>query len=84
MILLPVRCWTCGKLLCSSNVRVQYVNLLSEGVPESEALDKCGLRKYCCRRMLLSHVEISDEIMSHCRHERNDVSDTPAVLPPLQ
>jgi len=26
-------------------------------------LDSLGVKRYCCRRMLLSHVEVIDEIL---------------------
>jgi len=28
-----------------------------------EVLDSLGIKRYCCRRMLLSHVEIIDEVL---------------------
>ena len=37
------------------------LNLKSEDVkktPEGIALDKLGLTRYCCRRILLSHVDL--------------------------
>jgi DNA-directed RNA polymerase subunit N (RpoN/RPB10) len=81
MILLPVRCWTCGKLLCSNDIRVKYVQLLQRGKTEREALDECGVHKYCCRRMLLSHVEISEEILSHCRQPESSENQSTIILP---
>jgi len=86
MLLLPVRCWTCGKLIGRSNVRTKYVELLQDGMEAQVALDRCGLRKYCCRRMLLSHVEVSGEILSHSRlntalaeKEANDIVGVPSL-----
>ena len=29
---------------------------------ESKALDELNLNRYCCRRMFLTHVELSDKI----------------------
>jgi DNA-directed RNA polymerase subunit N (RpoN/RPB10) len=29
---------------------------------EGKVLDDLGLKKYCCRRMLLSHVDLCDKI----------------------
>ncbi|MEM4623224.1 MAG: DNA-directed RNA polymerase subunit N, partial [Desulfurococcaceae archaeon] len=26
-------------------------------------LDELGVKRYCCRRMFLSHVEIADELL---------------------
>ena len=30
--------------------------------PEGKAMDMLGLKRYCCRRMLLTHVNIIDSI----------------------
>lgn len=30
--------------------------------PEGKALDVLGLKRYCCRRMLLTHVNIIDNV----------------------
>ena len=33
-----------------------------EKTPEGIALDKLNLKRYCCRRMMLSHVDLIDII----------------------
>jgi len=33
------------------------------GEDSGKVLDSMGMTRYCCRRMLLSHVEIIDEIL---------------------
>jgi len=33
------------------------------GEDAGKVLDSLGVTRYCCRRMLLSHVEIIDEIL---------------------
>jgi len=33
------------------------------GEDAGKVLDSLGLKRYCCRRMLLSHIEIADEIL---------------------
>ncbi|RLG69471.1 MAG: DNA-directed RNA polymerase subunit N, partial [Candidatus Iainarchaeum archaeon] len=30
-----------------------------------EVLDELGVKRYCCRRMLLSHVELIDEVIKY-------------------
>jgi DNA-directed RNA polymerase I, II, and III subunit RPABC5 len=30
--------------------------------PEGKALDQVGLKRYCCRRMMLSHINLIDVI----------------------
>ena len=35
-----------------------YVDLLSQGYSEKDALNELGLNRYCCRRMVLTHVDL--------------------------
>jgi hypothetical protein len=37
---------------------------MEDGETPKEVLDDLGLVGYCCRRMILSHVEIFDEFLS--------------------
>jgi|TARA_B110000259_G_C14032797_1_gene407545 DNA-directed RNA polymerase I, II, and III subunit RPABC5 len=46
----------------NNNIDLDKVTYLTkdfmEKTPEGEALDKLGLTKYCCRRHMLTHVDI--------------------------
>tara|TARA_B100000768_G_scaffold180718_1_gene201422 strand:+ start:1043 stop:1276 length:234 start_codon:yes stop_codon:yes gene_type:complete len=46
----------------NNNVDLDKVTYLTkdfmEKTPEGEAMDKLGLTKYCCRRHMLTHVDI--------------------------
>jgi DNA-directed RNA polymerase subunit N len=35
------------------------------GQDPKEVLDSMGLKRYCCRRMLLAHVDLIDEVMPY-------------------
>jgi DNA-directed RNA polymerase I, II, and III subunit RPABC5 len=59
-MLIPVRCFTCGKV--TGNKWEPYIRLLSTGVPAGEALTRLGLIRYCCRRIILTHVDLSEKI----------------------
>lgn len=60
-MIIPVRCFTCGKVIGDKyNV---YLDLVCEGATEKEALDSLSLSRYCCRRMLLTHVDFSDQLI---------------------
>jgi DNA-directed RNA polymerase subunit N len=60
-IIIPVRCFTCGKLI--GDKWEEFAKRVKGGEEPSSVLDSLGLKRYCCRRMLLSHVEIVDEIL---------------------
>ncbi|MFQ6120446.1 MAG: DNA-directed RNA polymerase subunit N, partial [Methanosarcinales archaeon] len=52
--MIPVRCFTCGKVI--SSVWDEYKERIQLEEP-GRVLDMLGIDRYCCRRMLLSHVE---------------------------
>lgn len=70
-MLIPVRCFTCNKVIGHKwNDYCQYVEEeMSSGKTEMEsrdiALQKVGLppEKYCCRRMMLGHVNVIDDLL---------------------
>ena len=37
----------------------------------SDALDALGLKRYCCRRMLLSHVDLIEKLLNYAPLEKN-------------
>uniref|UniRef100_A0A8C2FJU8 Polymerase (RNA) II (DNA directed) polypeptide L n=1 Tax=Cyprinus carpio TaxID=7962 RepID=A0A8C2FJU8_CYPCA len=38
-----------------------YLGLLQAEYTEGDALDALGLKRYCCRRMLLAHVDLIEK-----------------------
>ncbi|MDY6965940.1 MAG: DNA-directed RNA polymerase subunit N [Halobacteriota archaeon] len=57
--MIPVRCFTCGKII--SDVYEEYKERIKEEDPK-DVLDDLGIKRYCCRRMLLTHVELVDAL----------------------
>ncbi len=60
-MIIPVRCFTCGRLV--GDKWEQFTRSVRAGESAGDVLDSLGIKRYCCRRMLLSHVEIIDEIL---------------------
>ena len=60
-VIIPVRCFTCGKLIGDS--WEEFARRIRTGENASDILDSLGIKRYCCRRMILSNVEIIDEIL---------------------
>ena len=48
----------------TNNKKKRFVNIeeLENKTIEGKILDKMGLNKYCCRRMILAHVDMCDKI----------------------
>ncbi len=57
-MIIPIRCFTCGKVV--GNKWEAYLAFLKRGKTEEEALDILGLERMCCRRMLITHVELKN------------------------
>jgi DNA-directed RNA polymerase subunit N len=60
-MIIPVRCFSCGFLV--SDKWEDFAKRVKEGEDAGKVLDGLGVKRYCCRRMLLSHVEVIDEIL---------------------
>ncbi len=85
-MIIPVRCFTCGKVIGSkwkkyqeltkkyrleqdkdvkeeSVLDIVYISKEKpEKTPEAMALDELKLVRYCCRRHMLGHVELIQDI----------------------
>ena len=58
-MMIPVRCFTCGRVVGSAYE--QFKVLVQQGQDPKAALDAVGLKRYCCRRMVVSQVDIIDD-----------------------
>ena len=56
----PVRCFTCVKVVGSAYP--EYVKRVGMGEDPQKVLDDLGLERYCCRRMIISHANLIEEI----------------------
>jgi len=59
-MIIPVRCFTCGKVV--SSAWQPFVDRTRNGEEPRKVLDDLGLTRYCCRRMILAHAELIDEV----------------------
>ena len=75
-MIIPVRCLTCGKVLgdlyqeyqreikkeTSTSDTINMSTKKIEKTHRGKAMDKLKLKRYCCRRHMLSHVDLIDII----------------------
>lgn len=64
--MLPVRCVTCNQVV--GHLWSQYT-IESRGGNEKATLDRLGLTRVCCRRMLLTHVPIIQDTMMYGKQD---------------
>ena len=60
-MLVPVRCFTCGNLVADKFE--EYQNKEKSGEEPTKILDSLGIKRYCCRRMLLTTVETIQQVL---------------------
>jgi len=60
-VLVPVRCFTCGNLVADKFE--EYQNKVKSGEEPAKILDSLGIKRYCCRRMLLTTVETVQQVL---------------------
>lgn len=60
-IIIPVRCFSCGEVI--GHLWEKFASRVRTGEDPGLVLDGLGVKKECCRRMLLSHLELIDTII---------------------
>ncbi|HKO64065.1 MAG TPA: DNA-directed RNA polymerase subunit N [Candidatus Nitrosocosmicus sp.] len=62
-MLVPVRCFTCGKLI--ANIYNEYLTQLKQGEEPNKVMDSLNITRYCCRRMFVSSVETIYQVIPY-------------------
>ena len=65
-MMMPIRCFSCGAVVADKWEEYdRRVN--NEHESAEKVLDEMGIKRYCCRRMFISNVELIDEFMQFGR-----------------
>lgn len=82
-MIIPVRCFTCNKLTAQN--WTEYVERVSGGEEPAAILDAMGYTRYCCRRMFLSNVDLTEMLHVNTLHstpgEAAETTDLPREEP---
>ncbi len=65
MVLFPVRCPTCGAVI--GDKWEPFINRVKAGEDPKKVLDDLGVKRYCCRRVFISHVNLIDEMVMYTK-----------------
>jgi len=62
-LIIPIRCFSCGNLV--GDKWEEFARRVKDGDEPRDVLDDLGMKRYCCRRMLISNVEVIDEFLKY-------------------
>ena len=69
-MIIPVRCFTCGKLI--GDVWEEFAIRIKAGEKAGEVLDSLGIKRYCCRRMLCRMWKSSTKFYAFTKRLKNE------------
>lgn len=65
-MMIPVRCFSCGQVI--GDKWEEFDKRANKNKEDAKkVLDELGVKRYCCRRMLISHVDLIDDIINYSR-----------------
>lgn len=65
--MIPIRCMTCGKPV--GHLWEEFKKRREREKDVAKILDNLGLKRYCCRALFLTHVDLIDRISPYTIHE---------------
>ena len=59
-MIIPVRCFSCGKPI--GHLYEEYKRRVESGEDRDKVMDDLGLKRFCCRQLFMGHVDLLREI----------------------
>jgi DNA-directed RNA polymerase subunit N len=63
--MMPVRCFTCGKVI--GDKWEEFKERVTEGEDAKKVLDDLKIKRYCCRRIFISHIDVTEELLKYMK-----------------
>ena len=60
-MIIPVRCFTCGTLIADK--WDEFKKQIKDGEDSEKTLDKLNVKRWCCRRMFVSHIDLIEDFL---------------------
>ena len=57
-MIIPIRCWSCGKPI--AHLWEEFLARKEKGEDVKKILDDFKLKRYCCRQQLMGNVDLID------------------------
>ncbi|MHA1525964.1 MAG: DNA-directed RNA polymerase subunit N [Promethearchaeota archaeon] len=64
-MIIPIRCFSCGKLI--AHAYQPYLELIEKGEKANDAFKQLGIERFCCKRMIVSHVDLIGHLLKFPR-----------------
>lgn len=64
-MIIPIRCFTCGKLIADR--WEEFARRVKTGELPKKVLDDMEMKRYCCRRMFISQVDVLDDLLRYAQ-----------------
>ncbi len=64
-MIVPVRCFSCGKPV--AGFYEEFKERVAKGEDAGKVLDDLKVKKYCCRKTILTHAELIDDAMKYVK-----------------
>ena len=73
-MIIPVRCFTCGKVIAGK--WEPWKEMVEAGQNKTDAFAKLGMKRYCCKRMFLGHVDLIDKVNLYSENDNKQSDKT--------
>ncbi len=57
--MIPIRCFSCGGVI--AHKWTSFQTDLQDGMTANDSMNRHGIKRLCCRRMFLGHVDTIDK-----------------------